>query len=139
VQYDGTAQGTACGCIRDRPARPALPLAGCLGHTAHAASAPPLTCLSSPMLPSTFLTAPVALSLLLPLCFAATPWRRATTCNGFSDVCAHIRNSRLRTHLWVYSFAEEATAISPLSVRMTRTLSGSTTVSLHECLGDMTF
>jgi len=109
----------------------------CRGPTrtrSHHSPPPVNSSLSPDMLPSTFLAAPVALSLLLPLASAARIGRRATTCNGFSDVCAHIPSSQRRTHPWVSSSAAEVTEMSPLSVRMTRTLSGSTTVSLHDCL-----
>jgi len=40
------------------------------------------------MIPSILLTAPVAISLFLPFCSAATPVPRATVCNGFSDFCS---------------------------------------------------
>ena len=50
------------------------------------------------------------------------------TCVSINDI------SQRRTHLWVYSSVAEVTEMSPLSVHMTRTLSGSTTVSLHDHL-----
>jgi hypothetical protein len=84
-------------------------------HTQHHSPSLSLVFLSLllSMLPSMFLAAPVALSLLLPLSSAATSGRRATTCNGFSDVCAQteIHNRELifgfvvvREKLWKCHF-----------------------------------
>ncbi len=85
------------------------------------------------MLPSSLLAAPVALSLLSLTSGVSIGRRATTTCNGFSDVRVHMRNLQQRVHLWVHSYAAEASEMSPLWVRMTRTLSESTIVSLHDC------
>lgn len=85
------------------------------------------------MITSIYCAALVALSLILPFSSAASTGRerRATTCNGFAQVCVSHASMSLLGIYQVNSFAIRVMEISLLSVPTTLMQLGSTMVRFH--------